>query len=125
MKTYDILLFKNQVYIGMENVSTTYKQVEKKTNLSKEEIKLVLIQAFEDWNNDEIVIKEKKDIENGNPPYYPNQYKTPCLAIICEDGKLDNSRICEYRDIVDARNKGAKDIFFSNGLDDVLDYLDW
>lgn len=124
MKTYDILLFKNHVYIGMEDVAITYRQAEKKTNLSLEEAKAILTQAYDAWNNDETVVKERENAAKGERSFYPNQYATPCLAIIAETGVLDDCHISNYDDICRANAKGAKDVFFSRGLKDMSEYFD-
>lgn len=123
MKTYDILLFKNHVYIGMEDVSTTYREAAKKIGLSAKEAQSALTEAFTNWNNDEVVIRARENAAAGKRSYYPNEYKTPCLAIIAETGILDDCHICNYNDICKIRNKGAKDIFFSEGLKDIDEYF--
>ena len=124
MKTYDILLLKNHVYIGMEDVSVTYRQAEKKTNLSAEDAKIMLTQALDAWNNDETVIRERENAAAGRRSYYPNQYETPCMAMIAENGILDDCYISNYNDIRKANQKGATDISFSKGLDAISAYFD-
>ncbi len=115
MKKYDVMLFKNHVYIGMEDVSTTYRQAEKKTCLTAEEAKEVLMQTCKSWENDETVIKERERAAAGHRSYYPSEYETPCMAIIAESGVLDDCYISNYNDIIKVRSKGAQDFFFSKG----------
>lgn len=80
---YDIAFLKDNVFIGMEDVSITYGLAEKKEGLTFRQVLSELEKGFFDYNTNEQVLKERE-----NRPYYPNAHNVPVKLVVAKSGEL-------------------------------------
>lgn len=112
-KKYEVVLLNDHVFIGMEDVSITYRPRLVAKDVSLENVRAIVKEGFEDWNNDKTVIREKELRASGNPPYYPESHNAPCRAIVAPTGVLESTKLSNYRNIAEACALGAVDFCFS------------
>ena len=123
----DVILQKNSVYIGMEDVSVTYNNAEKLENVTPREAAEYVKGKAKAFLESEQYKRALEWAAQGRTSYYPTQWNEPCRAIVCEAGKLNNI-IRNYDDLYNAqRNLGAREYCFTDApkygkdLEDQLD----
>lgn len=117
-RLFDVILLRDHVYIGMEDVSVTYITAGKMTSVPAEEVLRILEKGCQDWNNDPVVVSERKQREQGKSSYYPNEHSAPCMAVIFDHGcGLDNRCLVNSSDIWRAVRNGAERVYFCDGID--------
>lgn len=109
---YDVFLQRNSVYIGMEDVSVTYRNEETTVNVTLEEAKKIVATAAEKFANSEQVQRLA-----GKSTYYPTQWELPCRAIVAPHGAV-TFHITNYSDLYKANKLGAVDISFSSNTEE-------
>ena len=86
----DVILQRNSVYIGMEDVSVTYIDAERLENITTKEAAEYVKEKAKSF----IESGQYKAVYGyaalGGKIYYPTQWDKPCRAIVCEAGKLNN-----------------------------------
>lgn len=125
----DVILQRNSVYIGMEDVSVTYVDAERLKNVTAEKAAEYVKEKAKAFLESEQYKKAQENAAQGRKSYYPTQWDEPCRAIVCEAGKLNNI-IHNYNDLYNAkRNLGAREYHFADApkygkdLEDQLDVL--
>lgn len=114
-RLYDVILQKNNVYIGMEDVSVTYRNEEIKENLSLTDAFKYISDKYEDFITSPQVIRLNEANVRSS---YPVTFEMPCRAIMAEHNETMNKSIVNYSDLSKAeRDFGAIAISFSKPID--------
>lgn len=110
---FDLLLQKNRVFIGMEDVSVTYYNEKKLEDIDQTEAMDMIREAYGNFIlDDQFKNRPKRS-------YYPTEYQKPCRAIIIEHGALSDFRISNFNDLRKAKEAGAVSFSFTE-KEDVL-----
>ena len=121
-RLYDVILQRNNVYIGMEDVSVTYRNEEIKENLSLTDAFKYISDKYEDFITSPQVIRLKEATVRS---YYPVEFEMPCRAIIAEPDESMNKSIVNYSDLSKAeRDFGAREISFSRPIEKIREEID-
>ena len=114
-RLYDVILQKNNVHIGMEDVSVTYRNEEIKENLSLTDAFKYISDKYEDFVTSPQVIRlNEAKVRSG----YPVTFEMPCRAIIAEHDETMDKRIVNYSDLSKVeRDFGAIAISFNKPID--------
>lgn len=121
-RMFDVVALYDEVYIGMEDVSITYHEKEKYTDIPFDDVIKIIKEVCEKWENDPTVINEKK---NGRG-YYPSSHKTaPCRLVIAISGKLKGKYLGAYSRILDLERNDLDilSVNTSDGFDSAADRI--
>ena len=98
---FDLLLQKNRVFIGMEDVSVTYYNEKKLEDIDQTEAMNMIREAYGNFIlDDQFKNRPKRS-------YYPTEYQKPCRAVIIEHGILSDFWVSNFNDLRKAKEAGA------------------
>lgn len=120
---YDIITLYDKVYIGMEDVSITYRTGDAHHGIKLNELVSEIKDACNRWENDATVKEERL---NGCG-YYPSEHKTaPCRIVVSKNGLLLNRYFGCYSDVLTAIRNDKNIIEFStnDGYENIINKIE-